>query len=58
MYSLDLAAAVAKKTYDWDMLADITGSKALLDRLNEDPNAQRIAEEKQAQMAAFLSMRG
>ena len=58
MYSLDLAAAVAKKTYDWDMLADITGSKALLDRLNEDPIAQRIAEEKQAQMAAFLSMRG
>lgn len=58
MYSLDLATAVARKTYDWDMLADIKGSKALLDRLNEDPIAARIAEEKQAQMAAFLSMRG
>lgn len=58
MYSLDLATAVARKTYDWDMLADIKGSKALLDRLNEDPIAQRIEEEKQAQMAAFLSMRG
>lgn len=58
MYSLDLATAVARKTYDWDMLVDIKGSKALLDRLNEDPIAARIAEEKQAQMAAFLSMRG
>lgn len=58
MYSLDLATAVARKTYDWDMLADIKGSKALLDRLNEDPIAARIAEEKQAQMAEFLSMRG
>lgn len=58
MYSLDLATAVARKTYDWDMLADIKGSKALLDRLNEDPIAQRIEKEKQAQMAEFLSMRG
>ena len=58
MYSLDLATGVARKTYDWDMLADIKGSKALLDRLNEDPIAQRIEKEKQAQMAEFLSMRG
>jgi glutathione S-transferase len=55
MYSLDLAAAVAKSVYDWDLLADIPGAADLLARLGEDPNAQRFDQEKKAQMAAFLS---
>ena len=54
-YSLDLAAAVAKKVYDWDIMADIPGSAELMQRLNSDPVSQRFNEEKQAQMAAFLS---
>jgi len=55
MYSLDLAAAVAKSVYEWDLLADIPGSAELLARLADNPNAQRFDQEKQAQMAAFLS---
>lgn len=55
MYSLDLAAAVAGKVYGWDLMADIPGSADLLKRLNENPDAQRFAAEKQEQMAAFLN---
>jgi len=55
MYSLDLAAGVAAKTYQWDLLADIPGAAELLERLGSGECAQRIAAEKNAQMAAFLS---
>lgn len=57
MYSLDLAKGVARKAYDWDLLADIPGSADLLKRLNDNPIAQRINDEKNAQMAAFLNKR-
>lgn len=55
MYSLDLAAGVAAKTYQWDLIADIPGMAELLGQLNSNECAQRIAAEKKAQMAAFLS---
>lgn len=57
MYSLDLAAAVAHKVYQWDLLADIPGSAQLLQRLGEDPVAERIDAEKNEQMAAFIAAR-
>jgi len=57
MYSLDLAAAVAKSVYDWDLLAAIPGSAALLARLGEEPTAQRIHAQKREQMAAFIEAR-
>jgi len=55
MYSIDLAAAVAKKVYDWDILADMPGAADLLETLNSTPDAQSIAKEKAEQMAAFVA---
>ncbi len=57
MYTLDLAAAIAGKVYQWDLLAAMPGSKELLELLNQDPDAQTIAAEKNAQMAEFLAAR-
>ena len=57
LYTLNLAAVVARKTYDWDLMAAIDGSSALVATLNENPIVQRIADEKQAEMAAFMAMR-
>jgi glutathione S-transferase len=57
MYSLDLAQGVARKAYNWDLFADIPGSAELLKRLNDNPIAERINDEKNAQMAAFLNKR-
>jgi len=55
MYSIDLAAAVAKKVYGWDILADMPGAADLLETLNSTPDAQSIAKEKAEQMAAFVA---
>ncbi len=57
MYALDLAAAVATKEYQWDLLADIPGSKAALAMLSEHPAAQVIDAEKRVVMAEFLALR-
>lgn len=57
MYSLDLAQAVARKVYQWDLLADIPGAKELLEKLNSGAAAQAINAEKQQEMAAFIAAR-
>lgn len=57
MYALDLAAAVATKEYQWDLLDDIPGSKAALAMLAAHPVAQAIDAEKNEQMAKFLAFR-
>ncbi len=55
LYTFELARVVARKEYDWDIVADIEGSQALIDLLNENASVERIAAENKAQMAAFLS---
>ncbi len=55
LYTFELARVVARKEYDWDLVADIEGSQALIDLLNENASVERIAAENKAQMAAFLS---
>ncbi len=57
LYALDLAAAVATKEYQWDLLADIPGSKAALAMLAEHPAAQMIEADKRIAMAEFLAFR-
>jgi glutathione S-transferase len=56
LYSVPLACAVAQKLFDLDLLAEMPAAKALLERLGEKPNVQRIAKDKDAAMPAFLAM--
>ncbi|VVQ34470.1 Glutathione S-transferase [Pseudomonas fluorescens] len=55
-YSVPLACAVAQKLFDLDLLAEMPAAKALLERLGQNPNVQRIAKDKDAAMPAFLTM--
>ena len=56
LYSVPLACAVAHKLFGIDLLADMPAAKALLERLEQNPNVQRIAADKDAAMPAFLAM--
>ncbi|KQV23283.1 glutathione S-transferase [Pseudomonas sp. Root329] len=56
LYSVPLACAVAQKLFDLDLLAEMPAAKALLERLGQNPNVQRIAVDKDAAMPAFLAM--
>ena len=56
LYSVPLACVVAQKLFDLDLLAEMPAAKALLERLGEKPNVQRIAKDKDAAMPAFLAM--
>ncbi|WP_442110705.1 glutathione S-transferase family protein [Pseudomonas sp. NUPR-001] len=55
-FSLDLASAVGKEVFDMDLLADFPQAKALLKHFKQNPNVQKIAADKDAQMPAFLEM--
>ncbi|MEJ5057368.1 MULTISPECIES: glutathione S-transferase family protein [unclassified Pseudomonas] len=56
LYSVPLACAVAKKLFDIDLLAELPAARALLERLEKNPNVQRIAADKEAAMPAFMAM--
>ncbi|MVV49255.1 glutathione S-transferase family protein [Pseudomonas sp. PB120] len=56
LYSVPLAYGVAKKLFDIDLLAEMPAAKALLERLEQNPNVQRIAADKEAAMPAFMAM--
>ncbi|KAA0978125.1 glutathione S-transferase family protein [Pseudomonas sp. ANT_H12B] len=56
LYSVPLACAVAQKLFDLDLLAQMPAARALLERLEQNPNVQRIAADKDAAMPAFLAM--
>jgi len=56
LYSVPLACAVGQKLYGLDLLADMPAAKALLERLEKNPNVQRIAADKEAAMPAFMAM--
>jgi len=56
LYSVDLACAVGQKLFGMDLLAEMPEAKALLERLQQWPNVQRIAADKEAAMPAFLAM--
>lgn len=52
-YSADLAAGVAKKLYDIDLLAEAPGAKELMKKMSELPEAQKIHADKKAAQPAF-----
>ncbi|MGE8067471.1 glutathione S-transferase [Pseudomonas sp. NPDC089569] len=56
LYSVPLACGVAKKLFDIDLLAKLPAAKALLERLGDNPNVQRVAAEREAAMPAFMAM--
>ncbi|MHC8356788.1 glutathione S-transferase family protein [Pseudomonas sp. LB3P81] len=56
LYSVPLARAVGQKLFDLDLLAEMPAAKALLERLEQNPNVQRIAADKEAAMPAFMAM--
>lgn len=53
LYSADLASAVARKLFDIDLLEQAPGAKALMEMLNELPEVQKIAADRQAATPAF-----
>ena len=53
LYSADLAAVVAAKLFDIDLLAEAEGAKALMEKLNALPEVQAIAEQRKAATPAF-----
>ncbi|CAK9892221.1 MULTISPECIES: glutathione S-transferase [Pseudomonas] len=55
-FSVDLAYAVGKKVLGIDVLEDFPQARALLERFKNNPNVQKIAADKEAQMPAFLEM--
>jgi glutathione S-transferase len=56
LYSVPLACAVGHKLFGLDLLAEMPKAKALLERLEQNPNVQRIAADKEAAMPAFMAM--
>lgn len=56
LYSVPLACGVAKKLFDLDLLAQMPAAKALLERLEQNPNVQRIAADREAAMPSFMAM--
>lgn len=55
LYSIDLAAAVAHKLFEIDLVADMPKARALLDHLATNANVQRIAADKEAAMGPFMA---
>ena len=53
LYSMDLAAPVAKKLFDVDLYEHAPGSKELMSRLKEMPEVQQIEKDKRAAAPAF-----
>ncbi|WP_248914531.1 glutathione S-transferase family protein [Pseudomonas moorei] len=56
LYSVPLACGVAHKLFGMDLLAEVPQAKALLERLGENPNVQRVAADREAAMPAFMAM--
>lgn len=55
VYSVDLAWEVGKRLFRVDYLQALPGARALLERLAENPNVQKVAADKQAEIPAFLA---
>ncbi|WP_419712864.1 glutathione S-transferase family protein [Pseudomonas sp. NFX224] len=54
LYSVDLAVDVGQRLFGIDFLSGMPGAKALLERLAENPNVQKVAADRRAEAPAFL----
>ena len=55
VFSVNLACAVGHKVFGLDLLAEMPGARALLERLEQNPHVQKIAADKEAAMPQFLA---
>jgi glutathione S-transferase len=55
LYSVDLAAGVAKQLFGLDLLAEMPAAQALLLQLGENPHAKSIAATRDAGMPGFIA---
>jgi glutathione S-transferase len=55
LYSVDLAALVAKKQFGLDLLVDFPAARDLLQRLGEKPHVQAIAAKRDADTPGFIA---
>lgn len=55
LYCVDLGARVGQAMFGLDLLADFEGARALIARLNENPNVQAIGKRRDAGMAQFVA---
>lgn len=55
VYSVDLAWEVGKRLFGVDYLQPLPAARALLERLAENPNVQKVAADKKAEIPAFLA---
>ncbi|MEO1819982.1 glutathione S-transferase [Pseudomonas sp.] len=55
LYSFDLASTVAQKLFDIDLKAELPQAAALLELLAQNPNVQKVAVDREAEMAAFMA---
>ena len=54
-FSSGLAAGVAQRLFNLDLLADLPAAKALLATMGENPNVWKIEAAKEAGMPAFMA---
>jgi glutathione S-transferase len=55
LYSVDLAALVAKRLFGQDLLADLPRATALLEQLGNNPHVQELAKNRDAGTPAFIA---
>jgi glutathione S-transferase len=55
LYSIDLAAGVGKQLFGLDLLGELPGAQALLQKLGENPHVQAIAAKRDAAMPGFIA---
>ncbi len=55
LYSIDVAAGVGKQLFGLDLLGDIPGAQALLQKLGQNPHVQAIAAKRDAGMPLFVA---
>lgn len=55
LYTADLAQRVGKELFGLDFLAQMPKAQALLDRLAQNPNVQKVEAERQADWPRFLA---
>jgi glutathione S-transferase len=55
LYSIDVAAGVGKQVFELDLLGDLPGAQALLQKLGQNPNVQAIAAKRDAGMPLFVA---
>jgi glutathione S-transferase len=56
LYSVELAALVARRLFGLELLAELPAARDLLKRLHENPNVQAIARRSEADLPAFLEV--